>query len=101
MVNAGSPRWRDGHRFASGRRSARQIELERATDEVLRRLGATIRSARVRRRLTQDALARRIGISQSEMSRIELGQGHGVRIETWLALAHELGLQPRFELARD
>ena len=84
-----------------GRRSTREIELERATDEVVRRLGATIRSARVRRRLTQDALARRIGISQSEMSRIELGHGHGVRIEIWLALAPELGLQPRFELARD
>jgi len=84
-----------------GRRSISQIELERTTDEVLRRLGATIRSARVRRRLTQHALARRIGISQSEMSRIELGHGHGVRIETWVSLAHELGLQPRFELARD
>jgi transcriptional regulator with XRE-family HTH domain len=83
------------------RRSTRQLELDRESDEVLRQLGRTIRSARNRRRLTQAELGRRAGISQSEISRIELGFGHGVRVETWLALAHALGLRATFALARD
>lgn len=84
-----------------GRRSARQLAIEQATDEISRHLGRVIRSARVRRRLTQTALGQQVGISQSELSRIELGHGRSVPLSTWIALAHELGLKPRFDLARD
>jgi transcriptional regulator with XRE-family HTH domain len=84
-----------------GRRSARNVELDREADEIVRRLGATIRSARIRRGLSQSKLGRLVGISQSEVSRIELGHGRGVRLETWLALADQLGLRARFEFARD
>lgn len=84
-----------------GRRSARQVAVEQAVDEISRHVGRVIKSARVRRRLTQTALGLKVGISQSEVSRIELGRGRSVPLTTWIALAHELGLRPRFELARD
>ena len=84
-----------------GRRSSRELEVERITDETARRLGAVIRSARKRRGLTQRSVAIQAGISQSEVSRIELGLGRSVSLLTWLALADALGLRPRFELARD
>lgn len=84
-----------------GRRSARQVAVEQTVDEISRHVGRVIKSARVRRRLTQTALALKIGISQSEVSRIELGQGRAVPLTTWISLAHELGLRPRFDLARD
>jgi transcriptional regulator with XRE-family HTH domain len=84
-----------------GRRSTRQLLLDQQTDEVVRRLGSAVRAARIRRQVTQAELGRRIGISQSEMSRIELGFGRAVRVEVWLALARELGLRATFEFARD
>lgn len=64
-------------------------------------MGRLIRAARLRRRLTQAALGLRVGISQSQVSRIELGHGRSVPLTTWIALAHELGLRPHFDLARD
>lgn len=84
-----------------GRRSAREVAVEQAIDEISRRLGRVIKAARLRRRLTQTALGLKVGISQSEVSRIELGQCRSVPLTTWIALAHELGLRPRFDLARD
>lgn len=84
-----------------GRRSARRIAVEQAVDEVAPRLGRVIRAARLRRGMTQAALGLKVGISQSEVSRIELGHGRSVPLATWIALADELGLRPRFDLARD
>ncbi len=60
-----------------------------------------IKTARVRRRLTQAELGLNVGISQSEVSRIELGLGRAVPLTTCISLALELGLRPRFDLARD
>jgi transcriptional regulator with XRE-family HTH domain len=64
-------------------------------------MGRAARLARKRRRLTQADLGGRLGISQSEMSRLELGLGDGAPIRIWLAIAVELGLRPTFELGRD
>jgi transcriptional regulator with XRE-family HTH domain len=83
------------------RRTDRQLEIDRLVDETFRRLGRTARSARKRRQLTQAELGARIGVSQSEMSRLEIGLGDGAPLRTWLALAAELDLRPTFELARD
>jgi transcriptional regulator with XRE-family HTH domain len=69
--------------------------------DVLARLGRAARLARRRRRLTQARLGGLVGLSQSEISRIELGQSGWVSLSTWLALAEVLGLVARFELARD
>ncbi|HUQ77456.1 MAG TPA: helix-turn-helix transcriptional regulator [Patescibacteria group bacterium] len=84
-----------------GRRSARQITVEQAADEISRHLGRAIKSARVRRRLTQAGLGAKVGVSQSEVSRIELGYGRSVPLTTWISIARELGLRLRFDLARD
>jgi transcriptional regulator with XRE-family HTH domain len=51
--------------------------------------------------MTQAQLGREVGLSQSEVSRIELGFGSGAPIRVWLALAAVLGLHARFELGRD
>lgn len=88
-------------RAVHSRRSEREIRLGQLTAEAVRRLGVAVASSRRRRRLTQAGLAARIGISRASVSRIETGRGQGVPIGTWLALAAELRLTARFELARD
>ena len=87
--------------ISRSRRSGREIEVDRITDETVRRLGQRIRDARRRRRLTQAQLGDAVDFSQSEISRLELGRGHGTSIATWLALAAVLDLAPRFDLTRD
>lgn len=54
-------------------------------------LGAEARSARRSRRLTLGAVARRIGISLSRLSEIELGDGVATPLDTWVALGIALG----------
>jgi transcriptional regulator with XRE-family HTH domain len=83
------------------RRSARALEVDRGSDDSARQLGRAVRAARRRRHLTQAQLGGEVGLSQSEISRIELGSGSGAPIRAWLALAAALALRPRFELGRD
>jgi transcriptional regulator with XRE-family HTH domain len=84
-----------------GRRTCRAIARDAQGDQTIRRLGSEIAAARRRRRRTQQQVAAAVGISRATLSRMELGRGHGAPIGTWLALAAELGLAPRFELQRD
>lgn len=86
---------------APGRRTDRRLELDRLLAGELARLGRELAAARKRRRLTQEQLAVRCGISRSAVSRLELGLGHGVPLETLYAIALELGLSPRLTLGRD
>ena len=83
------------------RRSDLELDVDRLTDETVRRLGRAIRAARIRRRLTQAQLGERIGVSQSEISRFEIGLGSGTAIGTWLALAAVLAGGRGSTLARD
>lgn len=48
--------------------------LPSAVEEALIRLGSNIRTARLRRRLTREDLARRIGISRQVLAQIEKGK---------------------------
>jgi transcriptional regulator with XRE-family HTH domain len=64
-------------------------------------LGRRARDARRRRRWTQAQLGNRLGLSQSEVSRLELGDGDGAPIRVWLALAAALDLRSTFEYTRD
>jgi transcriptional regulator with XRE-family HTH domain len=64
-------------------------------------LGAQVKAARLRRRVTQADLARRIGISQSRESDLERGKGAGVAPEIWFALGKALGLPLIFKFGRD
>ena len=83
------------------RRSALDIESDRLTDAIVERLGRDVRATRIRRRLTQARLGEIVDLSQSEISRIELGEGRGVSIAVWMRLATALGRNVRFEFARD
>lgn len=87
--------------MSPGRRSAVQLEADRVADSILVAMGRAIASARRRLRLTQAQLAARVGTSRSTISRIEIGQGHGVPVELWIRIAVVLGLPPRFDLGRD
>lgn len=79
---------------------ARLVGSDRAA-RATRDLGGAIRAARKRRRLKQDALAARVGLSQARLAAIESGQGGGAPAEVWFALAEALGLYLRFEFGRD
>jgi len=86
--------------MSPGRRSALQLEADRVADSALVAMGRAIAEARRRRRLTQAQLAIRVGTSRSTISRIEIGQGHGVPVELWIRIAVALGVPARFELGR-
>jgi transcriptional regulator with XRE-family HTH domain len=49
-------------------------------------LGAVVRDARERQRLTQAQLGRRVGLSQARISALERGLGVGLPLEIWIAL---------------
>ena len=55
-------------------------------------LGLLLKAARKRARLSQGALAARIGISQSRMSELELNPG-AISLDQLLAIAGVLGLE--------
>jgi transcriptional regulator with XRE-family HTH domain len=66
-------------------------EAQRLSQSIADVLGKAVRSERRRLRLTQAELAARVGVHQSWISRIEIGLGHGVPLETWIALGVALG----------
>lgn len=63
--------------------------------------GREVSVARKRRRLTQEALAERIGLSRARLAAIEAGQGDGAPLDVWFAIARALGRYLKFEFARD
>ena len=66
-------------------------EADRLCRSIASALGPTVRTGRVRLRLTQAELAERTGVHQSWISRIELGRGRGAALETWIAIGVALG----------
>jgi transcriptional regulator with XRE-family HTH domain len=83
------------------RRTAARIEGAQAARKALERAGADIKASRRRRRLTQRALGRQIGVSQAQIAAIEAGQATGAPLETWFALGVALNRPFRVELMRD
>ena len=65
------------------------------------KLGASVRAGRKRRRITQAALAKAVGISRQRLGDLENGRGTAAWLEVWFALAEALGISLRFELGRD
>lgn len=63
-------------------------------------LGEEVRRERRRRRLTQRVLGARIGLSQTEISRIERGLGARAPLETWVALGVALDRPLAVSLSR-
>lgn len=62
------------------------------------RIAEALVQLRERRGLTQAALARRIGVSQPFIAKLEAGEAHNFRLETLVKLAVALGsdLEVRF-----
>jgi transcriptional regulator with XRE-family HTH domain len=76
-------------------------EAARINLESLARLGGELRSARHRRRLTQEQLGARAGLSRSAISTIERGRGGSHTLDTWQRLALAVDRPMRIELRRD
>ena len=87
--------------MAKFRRAFLAAEAVRRNREQLARLGGEIRAATKRRRLTQAALGALVGLSQTTISRLELGLGGGLTVDTWQRVATALDLPLRLELGRD
>jgi transcriptional regulator with XRE-family HTH domain len=60
---------------------------------VAARLGVALRDARRSSRRTQAEVAARAGVSQTLVSRLELGHGHESSLETWACVAAAVGEQ--------
>jgi transcriptional regulator with XRE-family HTH domain len=69
--------------------------------EQLARLGGELRAARHRRRLTQEQIGERAGISRSVISAIERGSGGSHTLDAWQCLALSVDRPLRVELRRD
>ncbi len=76
-------------------------EAIRRNHEQLARLGAEVRTSRLRRRLTQAELGRGAKLSRSAISRIELGAGGGHTLDSWQRVGLALGRPIRIDLVRD
>jgi transcriptional regulator with XRE-family HTH domain len=83
------------------RRLALAAEAERRNQELVARLGESMRSARRRRRLSQRTLGARAGVGATTVGRIERGGGAPASLDTWARLTGALGLPFRVELGRD
>lgn len=83
------------------RRNELAAEASRRNREQTARLGGRIREARLRRRLTQQRLGERGGLSRSAVSAMERGLGGGHTLDAWQRLAVALGIRLDIELGRD
>jgi transcriptional regulator with XRE-family HTH domain len=68
---------------------------------ALKKLGSELRQSRVRRRLHQQTVADRAGISRALLSKMEAGEASGTAPDLWFAVAVALDRFLRFEFARD
>jgi transcriptional regulator with XRE-family HTH domain len=75
-------------------------EAERLTNAVAMNLGRAVRDGRGASGLSQAQLADRIEVHQSWVSRIELGQGGGTRLDVWIAIGIALGRPLAITLSR-
>jgi len=78
-----------------------QAHARRTNLELLARAGAEIVRSRRRRRLTQAELGRRVGLSQSTISKLERGFGGSLSLDTWQRVALAMERPLRIELVRD
>ena len=62
--------------------------------EQQRRLGSLVRHARTRRELTQEDLARRVGMGTSTLRALESGRADGPNFYSVLDLMSALGIEP-------
>lgn len=82
-----------GTRWTGGRRRRTDVELLGATEAaaIAATIGRQLRAARQARRLTQTAVASRIGITHSRYGDLERGIGAGAPLGLWIAAGLAVG----------
>src|SRR3954447_5393154 len=85
----------------SRRRTALEVTAQRDLKPTLLREGRKLRAARRRRRWSQTELARRAGLAQTTISKIERGDGGALSLESWQQVALVLALPFDLTLGRD
>jgi transcriptional regulator with XRE-family HTH domain len=83
------------------KRTRELVEADLLASSLALELGRQVRTSRVRRHLTQRALASRVGLRQPRISGIERGEGATATLRTWVSIGGALGRPFRIELARD
>jgi transcriptional regulator with XRE-family HTH domain len=63
------------------------------TTELLERIGSNLRAERVRRHMTQEAVARRSGLGVTQLARMERGETDS-GISKYLRVAAAIGIDP-------
>src|SRR5688500_18310219 len=87
--------------MAGTKRPGARIRGAALSAEALGKLGRDIRQSRMRRRLTQQTLADRVGVSRAQLAKMEAGRATGAPPEVWFAVAVALDRYLKFEFARD
>lgn len=87
--------------MAGAKRTQARIRGDQEATAAAVELGRRVRAARMRRRLTQAALAQRIGISRSRLADLERGRGARAPFSTWFALGSALDTELRIAFGRD
>jgi transcriptional regulator with XRE-family HTH domain len=82
------------------RPNARITGAVKATEAAIA-LGHAVRVSRKRRRMMQQTLAARVGISQARLADVEAGRAAGAPLEVWFSLAEALDRPFRAEFLRD
>ena len=72
------------------------FEASDTVDEIVSALGARLAQRRLSRRLTQDELAKRAGLSKRTVERLETAKGD-VRLSAFVAVCQVLGLTEGFD----
>jgi transcriptional regulator with XRE-family HTH domain len=87
--------------MASRKRTGAEIAGAREAQAISATLGHGTRSTRQRRHVTQTELGRRVGLSQSQISHLELGHGENTSIATWIAIGIALNRPISIGFSRD
>ena len=82
------------------RRTDEELDGDREAQRVAATLGSELRRSRRGRRLTQRALANRIGISRTRLSGLERGYGASATLSLWFRAGAALGRPLAVSLSR-
>lgn len=83
------------------KRPAARIRGASIAADAVAKLGRELKCSRGRRRLHQQALAERVGVSRALLAKMEAGHATGTPPEVWFALGTALDRYLKFEFARD
>jgi transcriptional regulator with XRE-family HTH domain len=83
------------------RRTNVEVQAARESARIGATLGSDLQHTRKRRRMTQEALGKRIGLGQGRISELERGHGATTPLETWIALGIAIDRPLAVSFSRD